>query len=82
MVLSQTHIERVLVDWLDDRGVPVPRGRTVTELRQDDGGVDLELEDSSSMRAAYVVSTDGGRSVVRRDHQLPDRGGLHDLISP
>jgi flavin-dependent dehydrogenase len=38
----------------------------VTGLTQDDTGVDVHLSDGESMRAAYLVGCDGGRSVVRK----------------
>jgi 2-polyprenyl-6-methoxyphenol hydroxylase-like FAD-dependent oxidoreductase len=37
----------------------------VVGLSQDDGGVDVELSDGSTVRAAYLVGCDGGRSLVR-----------------
>lgn len=66
LALSQNHIEAILVDWLDELGLPVRRGRRVVGLRQDDTGVELQLADGGTRRAAYVVGTDGGRSTVRR----------------
>jgi 2-polyprenyl-6-methoxyphenol hydroxylase-like FAD-dependent oxidoreductase len=64
--LWQNHIERILAGWVDELGVTIHRGREVTGVRQDDEGVDVELADGRSLRAAYVVGCDGGRSVVRK----------------
>src|SRR5258707_2457303 len=64
--LWQNHIERILAGWVDELEVPIYRGRDVTGFAQDDGGVDVELSDSTSLRAEYLVGCDGGRSVVRR----------------
>src|SRR3954451_13466947 len=63
--LWQNHIERILAGWVEELGVPVHRGREVTDLAQDDEGVDVELA-GRSLRADYLVGCDGGRSVVRK----------------
>ena len=64
--LWQKHIERILGGWVDELAVTVHRGRDVTGLAQDDTGVDVQLSDGESIRAAYLVGCDGGRSVVRK----------------
>jgi 2-polyprenyl-6-methoxyphenol hydroxylase-like FAD-dependent oxidoreductase len=64
--LWQAHIERLLAEWVDELGVPTQRGLDVTGFAQDDGGVDVELSDGGSLRAAFLVGCDGGRSLVRR----------------
>jgi hypothetical protein len=38
----------------------------VTGIAQDDAGVSAELSDGQSLRAAYLVGCDGGRSLVRK----------------
>jgi 2-polyprenyl-6-methoxyphenol hydroxylase-like FAD-dependent oxidoreductase len=64
--LWQKHIERILAGWVDELAVTIYRARDVTGLTQDDNGVDIQLSDGESMRAAYLVGCDGGRSVVRK----------------
>ena len=64
--LWQNHIERILAGWADELGVPVRRGLEVTDLAQDDDGVDVRLSSGERVRASYVVGADGGRSVVRK----------------
>ena len=64
--LWQNHIERILAGWVEELAVPIQRGREVTGLEQDDGGVDVTLADGESLRAGYLVGCDGGRSVVRK----------------
>jgi 2-polyprenyl-6-methoxyphenol hydroxylase-like FAD-dependent oxidoreductase len=64
--LWQNHIERILADWVGELAVQFYRGRDVTGLAQDDGGVDVELSEGHSLRAEYLVGCDGGRSVVRK----------------
>ena len=65
--LFQNHIERTLADWVEELRVPVLRGRDVTGFVQDDAGVDVQVSDGESLRAAYLVGCDGGRSLVRKE---------------
>src|SRR5215469_10527007 len=65
LALWQTHIERILADWIGELGVPVYRGREVTCFAQHDTGVDVQLSDGRSLRAQYLVGCDGGRSLIR-----------------
>ena len=64
--LWQNHIERILAGWVDELAVTIYREREVTGFAQDDTGVDVELSDGQSLRAAYLVGCDGGRSLVRK----------------
>ena len=64
--LWQSHIERLLADWVDELAVTLYRGRRVTGFAQDDTGVDVELSDGRTVRAGYLVGCDGGRSLVRK----------------
>src|ERR687897_2682591 len=64
--LGQSHIERILADWVGELAVPIHREREVTGFAQDDTGVDVELSDGRSLRAEYLVGCDGGRSLIRR----------------
>jgi 3-(3-hydroxy-phenyl)propionate hydroxylase len=67
LALWQGDIERILADWvLGDLGVESLRSREVEGLVQDATGVDVELSDGSTLRAAYLVGCDGGRSTVRK----------------
>jgi 2-polyprenyl-6-methoxyphenol hydroxylase-like FAD-dependent oxidoreductase len=66
LALWQKDFERILGAWVDELGVPVHRGRAVTDVTQDDSGVDVALSDCSSVRADYLVGCDGGRSLVRK----------------
>jgi 3-(3-hydroxy-phenyl)propionate hydroxylase len=65
LALWQRDIERILAGWVDDLEVPILRGREVVDLSQDDTGVEVVLSDDTSLRAAYLVGCDGGRSRVR-----------------
>ena len=64
--LWQTHIERIMAEWIGELKVPVYRGREVTGFEQDETGVAVELSDGQSMRAEYLIGCDGGRSRVRK----------------
>jgi 2-polyprenyl-6-methoxyphenol hydroxylase-like FAD-dependent oxidoreductase len=66
LALWQSHFERILAAWVSELGVPIAREREVTGFATDDTGVDVELSDGQSLRAAYLVGCDGGRSVVRK----------------
>jgi len=66
LVLWQTHIERILADWVGELAVPIYRGHEVTGFAQDDTGVDVEFSDGRSWRAKYLVGCDGGRSLIRK----------------
>ena len=67
LALWQTHIERILGDWVDELGVRITRGHEVTGFAQDDGGVDVRVSDGPSLRAHYLVGCDGGRSLIRKE---------------
>jgi 3-(3-hydroxy-phenyl)propionate hydroxylase len=66
LALSQKHIERILAGWVRELAVPIYREREVTGFTQDDHGVDVALADGQSLRTAYLVGCDGGRSLVRK----------------
>jgi 2-polyprenyl-6-methoxyphenol hydroxylase-like FAD-dependent oxidoreductase len=66
LALWQRHIERILGEWAREIGVEIRYGHEVTGFTQGDDGVDVELADGSTLRAAYLVGCDGGRSLVRR----------------
>jgi 3-(3-hydroxy-phenyl)propionate hydroxylase len=64
--LGQADVERILLGWVEDLGVPIRRGVEVTGIAQDPDGVDVHLAGDATLRASYVIGADGGRSVVRR----------------
>lgn len=66
LALRQKHIERLLAEWIGELAVPIYRSREVTGFAQDDAGVTTGLSDGASLRSAYLVGCDGGRSVVRK----------------
>ena len=66
LALWQSRIEEILAGWVDELEVPIHRDRAVTGFAQDDAGVTVELSDGQSLRAAYLVGCDGGRSLIRK----------------
>jgi 2-polyprenyl-6-methoxyphenol hydroxylase-like FAD-dependent oxidoreductase len=64
--LWQNHIERILAGWVGELAVTIYRGREVTGFTQDDAGVEVSLSDGRSLRGAYLVGCDGGRSLIRK----------------
>jgi 2-polyprenyl-6-methoxyphenol hydroxylase-like FAD-dependent oxidoreductase len=64
--LWQKHIERILLGWVEELGVPVQRGIEITGFAQHEDGVEIELSDGQALRAQYLVGCDGGRSLVRK----------------
>jgi 3-(3-hydroxy-phenyl)propionate hydroxylase len=66
LALWQSHIERLLAEWVAELGVPILRGCAVLGFAQDDTGVDVQLSADASLRAKYLVGCDGGRSMIRK----------------
>ena len=66
LALFQNDIERLLLQWTEELGVPIRRGAEVIGVTPDAGDVEITLADGTSCRARYVVAADGGRSLVRR----------------
>ncbi|MDT5011244.1 MAG: hypothetical protein QOH57_2861 [Mycobacterium sp.] len=66
LALVQKHIERTLADWVDELSIPIYRGHEVAGFEQSDAGVDVRLSGGQSLRAAFLVGCDGGRSLIRK----------------
>jgi 2-polyprenyl-6-methoxyphenol hydroxylase-like FAD-dependent oxidoreductase len=66
LALFQSHIERILAEWIDELGVPLYRGREVTGFSQNETGVGVAVSNGDALRARYLVGCDGGRSLVRK----------------
>jgi 2-polyprenyl-6-methoxyphenol hydroxylase-like FAD-dependent oxidoreductase len=66
LVAPQYETEAVLLQRAEQAGVEFARPAEVTGLTQDADGVDVQLADGRSLRAAYVVGADGHGSTVRR----------------
>lgn len=69
LMILQSAIERLLEEWAAELGVRIRRSAEVTGFSQDASGVTVKLgtqEGPATLRAAYLVGCDGGRSTVRR----------------
>lgn len=66
LALGQSHIERILAQWVTELAVPFYRSCEVTGFVQDASGVDVTLSDARALRAQYLVGCDGGRSLIRK----------------
>ncbi|MBC9876361.1 NAD-binding protein [Bradyrhizobium sp. INPA01-394B] len=66
LALRQSHIERILADWVTELGVPIYRGCEVSDVVQDEAHVEVTLAGGKRLRADYLVGCDGGRSLVRK----------------
>src|SRR5262245_14578192 len=66
LALWQTHIERILADWVAGLAVPIHRGCEVVDFVPREAGVEARLSDGRSLRAKYLAGCDGGRSLVRK----------------
>lgn len=66
LALWQGRIERIMSDWVAELPVTVHYRSEVAGFAQDDDGVDVELADGRTLRAAYLVGCDGGRSTIRK----------------
>ncbi|WP_024799369.1 FAD-dependent monooxygenase [Nocardia sp. BMG51109] len=65
MMVDQQGVETVLGRWVAELGVPVRRGVQARGFAADADGVTVDLGDES-VRAAWLVGCDGGRSPVRK----------------
>jgi 2-polyprenyl-6-methoxyphenol hydroxylase-like FAD-dependent oxidoreductase len=65
LITPQYYTEELLEDRAKAAGAKILRGAEVTGLRQDAGGVEVDLADGSTQRARYVVGCDGVHSTVR-----------------
>ncbi|WP_230862538.1 FAD-dependent monooxygenase [Amycolatopsis camponoti] len=67
--LPQQALERLLGAWVAELGIPVLAGHEVTGLRQGTDEVTVRVRTSGgpkTIRCAYLVGCDGGRSTVRK----------------
>ncbi|MDL5154811.1 FAD-dependent oxidoreductase [Actinomycetospora termitidis] len=80
LVIPQWRTEQVLRERLAEEGVDVSYGVRLRSLQQDDEGVDLELDDGSHLRSAWVIGADGGSSTVRRELGVGFLGETHEEV--
>ncbi|MBB5956152.1 2-polyprenyl-6-methoxyphenol hydroxylase-like FAD-dependent oxidoreductase [Saccharothrix tamanrassetensis] len=77
LMVSQARTEAALLARFTASGGTVVRPRTLTGLAQDESGVTAELDDGSTVRAAYLVGADGMHSTVRDRTGIGFEGGTY-----
>ncbi|MFX0576471.1 FAD-dependent monooxygenase [Nocardia nepalensis] len=82
-VLGQSRTEAILRDRLAEFGVRVELATALVSFEQDETGVTAELAHdgvTETVRVAYLVGADGGRSTVRKTLGIPFEGSTDDSI--
>jgi 2-polyprenyl-6-methoxyphenol hydroxylase-like FAD-dependent oxidoreductase len=83
LLISQGVTEAVLLERLKQMGGEVFRPHTVTEVEQDDLGVNVTLQNGEKIRAKFVVGADGVHSTIREQAQIHsernNRGASYSL---
>ncbi len=75
LMLSQADTERLLLERLHELGGEVIRPKTLSRIIQDGDGVTATFDDGETLRAGYVVGTDGMHSTVREQAGIGFAGG-------
>lgn len=82
LVLPQAETEAILERRLNDFGVEVERGRTLTDFTQTEDGVHGTIEgvqeETFEFDARYLVGADGARSTTRKTLDIPFEGSKYD----
>jgi len=55
LALVQSHIERLLLEWTEELGVPILRGAELASFTQDETGIDIALSSGNALRAEYLA---------------------------
>jgi 2-polyprenyl-6-methoxyphenol hydroxylase-like FAD-dependent oxidoreductase len=79
--VPQWRTEQILRSRLADHRVEVGLSAGVVAFDQDGDGVTTRLEGGQTLRAAYLVGADGGRSTVRRQLAVPFVGETNDDVA-
>lgn len=79
--VPQWRTEQILRSRLAGHGVDVELRAGLVGFEQDEQGVTAQLDDGQTLRAAYLVGADGGRSTVRRQLAVPFVGETHEDIT-
>jgi 2-polyprenyl-6-methoxyphenol hydroxylase-like FAD-dependent oxidoreductase len=79
--VPQWRTEQILRSRLIAHGVDVQLGTGVVSFDQDDHAVTTRLENGQTVRTAYLVGADGGRSTVRRRLDVPFVGETNDDVT-
>ncbi|HUE34591.1 MAG TPA: FAD-dependent oxidoreductase [Mycobacterium sp.] len=75
LMLSQADTERLLLERLHELSGEVIRPKALSQVTQDAGGVTATFDDGETVRAGYIVGTDGMHSTVREQAGIGFAGG-------
>jgi 2-polyprenyl-6-methoxyphenol hydroxylase-like FAD-dependent oxidoreductase len=79
--VPQWRTEQILRSRLAGHGVEVALSTGLVGFEQDEDGVTARLESGRTLRAAYLVGADGGRSPVRKELAVPFVGETNDDVT-
>jgi 2-polyprenyl-6-methoxyphenol hydroxylase-like FAD-dependent oxidoreductase len=79
--VPQWRTEQILRSRLAALAVDVTLNAGVVAFEQDERGVTVSLDDGQTLRAAYLVGADGGRSTVRKRLAVPFAGETNEDIT-
>jgi len=82
LALSQAVTERLLTESLSDLGVKIERGTTVTDCKNTDDGVEIEIQKSAGKKEALpgakLIAADGAHSLIRQKLGVDFPGSTFD----
>ncbi|BBZ48385.1 FAD-dependent monooxygenase [Mycobacterium heidelbergense] len=78
--VPQWRTEEILRSALSGHGVDVRLGAEAVAVEQDAAAVTVRLRTGETLRAAYLVGADGGRSTVRRRLGIPFLGATDERV--
>lgn len=78
LLVPQSTTERILLDRVRELGGDVVRPMTLTGFTRDDTGVTASFADGDTLRARYLVGTDGMHSTVRDAAGIGFTGGAYE----
>ena len=81
LVLPQAETEAILERRLNDFGVEVERGHSLTDFKETESGVTSTVEFKNAefkIQSQYIVGADGAKSAVRKTLELPFEGSSYD----
>jgi 2-polyprenyl-6-methoxyphenol hydroxylase-like FAD-dependent oxidoreductase len=82
LVLPQAETEAILERRLNDLGIEVERGRSLTDFKETDAGIISTVEclqdGEFEIESQYLVGADGSKSTVRKTLGLPFEGNSYD----
>ena len=79
--VPQWRTEQILRSQLAGHGIEVQLNAGVVTVEQDDRAVTAHLQNGQTVRSAYLVGADGGRSTVRKRLGVPFAGETNEDIT-